>query len=304
MTRRLATLTLNLYPLAFRRRYGREMRALIEESPARFTTLLDLLRGALGAHLRPPGGLDSFVDASDRLRASASGVLACWVIFAVAGLGFYKTTEDREFSTAGNAHLVLGGAHVAVQALALVASLAVVIGAMPLIAAALGHARRELGLRVLVSLPVVAVIVFALLTGGLVLLAHGDPARHATAAHVASIAWILAGLACGAVCVVATRKALFAVPLAHRHLGSALAWGALVTAAMAVITVAVGVYAVALVLDASNLAAAQNGPSFISTSAWLSLTMQAIVMAMSATLATVTTLRGWRAARSSASQTA
>ena len=225
-------------------------------------------------------------------------MLACWVVFAAAGVGFYKTTEEAAFSSAGHDHLLLGGAHVAVQALAIVASCALLIGAAPLIVAALGRARRERSFRVLVSLPILAVIVFAGLTAVLVWLAHGGSAGHATApARGALIAWILAAWACGAVCVLASRKALFAVPVSRRRLESALAWGSLVTAAMVVIALAVAGYTIVLLLDAHRLAAAPNGPWFISTSTWLSLVMQLFVMALSATLATVTTLRGWHATR-------
>jgi hypothetical protein len=102
MTRRLAGLALLLYPLAFRRRYGQEMRALLDETPPGVLTVLDLLRGALAAHLHPPAGLAGVVDAGDRLRGSMSGVLACWVVFAAAGFGFYKTTEDHPFEAAGS----------------------------------------------------------------------------------------------------------------------------------------------------------------------------------------------------------
>lgn len=298
MMRRLAMLMVNAYPLAFRRRYGDEMRVLLHESPTRMVTLLDLLRGAFAAHLRPPQGPGGVVGTSDRLRASASGVLACWVIFAAAGFGFYKTTENTQFSTAGGGRLLLGGAHLAVRALAMLASFALVIGATPLILAALGRARRERSLRVVVSLPIAAVAVFACLTAAIVWVANSGWAHHATgAARGALIAWIFAGWACATVCVVAARRALFAVPIPPRRLGAALLWGTLVTAAMALITVAVALYTVVQVLDASRLADQPNGPWFINTSTWLSLTMQLIVMAISAALATITTLRGWRVLR-------
>jgi len=42
-------------------------------------------RGALAAHLRPGDGTQGVVGAEDRLRASLSGVLACWVAIAAAG---------------------------------------------------------------------------------------------------------------------------------------------------------------------------------------------------------------------------
>jgi hypothetical protein len=66
MRRRLAKATLALYPVAFRRRYGDEMLALVEDSPTSLRT----------------------------------------------------TTEDHPFSRAGDAHPALGGAHVAIQVLA------------------------------------------------------------------------------------------------------------------------------------------------------------------------------------------
>jgi hypothetical protein len=78
------------------------------------------------------------------------------------------------------------------------------------------------------------------------------------------------------------------------RLVSALVWATVVAAAMAVIALAVSVYTVALVVGASRLALEPNGPSFLSMSTWLSLTLQGLVMAVGATLATVTTLRGWR----------
>lgn len=301
MTRRLAMLTLKAYPLAFRRRYGQEMEVLLEESTPTVTSLLDLMRGAMAAHARPPAGLAGAVSTSDRLRASTSGVLACWVVFVAAGLGFYKTTENTPLSS----NLLLGGSHAAVQVLAFLASCAVVVAAMPLAAAALRHAERDRSLRRVVRMPIVAVIVFVVLTAGLVLIAHRQPAHHlSTGAGGALIAWILAGCACGAICVVASRQALFAVPVAPRQLGATLIWGTLVTAAMAAITFAVAVYTVTLLVDASRIADQANGPWFMSTSTWLSLTLQAFVMAICATLATVTTLRGWRALRTNRYQRA
>jgi len=295
MTRRLAWLALWLYPLAFRRRYGQEMRALLDQTPTRALTVLDLLRGALAAHVRPPAAVAGLVASADRVRASSSGQLACWVVFAAAGFGFYKTTEDAPFTAADHAHPLLGDAHVAVQALSIVASAAVLVGALPLTIAALAQARRQASLRFLVSLPALAVLLFAGLTGVFVLLAHSDRAHRMTlAGGSAFMAWALAGLACGAVCVVASRTALFAVPLSRGRLVTAFACGTLVTAAMVAMALATALYAIALPVDASHLAGASNGPlQLVSTGA--SLAAQLIVMALAATLASTTTRRGWRA---------
>lgn len=296
MTQRLARLALGLYPLAFRRRYGDEMDALLEQTPTRMGTVLDLIRGAALAHVRPTAAATDLVDPPDRVRASVSGVLACWVLFVVAGLGFYKTTEDAPFVSAGQAHPLLGGAHVSVQALAAAGSAAVVLGALPLIFAALAQARRQPSLRRLVLLGPLAVLLFAGLTGVVAAIAHADQSpRPTTVGGVVFVVWGLAGVSCAAVCVVAARRALFALPVARWRLLAAFGCAALVTAAMAAITLATAAYAIALPLDAAHLASGANGPlQAISTSA--SLVLQVIAMALATTLGVITTRRGWRAA--------
>ena len=143
MKRRLARATLALYPLAFRRRYGDEMLALVEDSPPSSRATFDLLWGAAIAHVRPSVGISAALSPEDRLRGTSSGVLACWIAFAAGGLGFYKTTEDHPFSKAGDAHLAVGGAHTAIQILAVIASIAVIAGALPLVVPALRQARRS-----------------------------------------------------------------------------------------------------------------------------------------------------------------
>jgi hypothetical protein len=211
------------------------------------------------------------------------------------GFGFYKTTEDAPFTAAGHAHPLLGDAHGSVQALALVASAAVLVGALPLIIAALAQARRQPSLRFVVSLPPLAVLLFAGLTGVLVLVAHSEHSyRTTTAGGSAFIAWGLAGLACGAVCVAASRSALFAVPLSRARLVTAFACGTLVTAAMAAMALATALFGISLLVDASQLTGASNGPlQPVSTGA--SLVAQLIVMVLAAMLASTTTRRGWRA---------
>ncbi|MGP0036853.1 MAG: hypothetical protein ACLP4R_20130 [Solirubrobacteraceae bacterium] len=294
MTARLARLALNLYPLAYRRRYGEEMRTLLEDQPATARTVLDLIRGALVAHLHPHNAPPGGVDAADRVRASASGVLMCWVLFAAAGFAFYKTTEDPPFSAAGHAHPLLRDAHVAVQALALVASAAVVLGALPLILAALVRARRDPGVRRSVVLAVVPVIGFVVLTGIVVVLAHGG-GQHQTSGVGSGIAvvWGIIGLGCGVGCVLACRAALFATPVAPAGLRAALTSGTLVTLAMSVIAAATAIYAVALATDAAGVAAESNGP-FQLLNVTTSLVVVTIAMVTAAALAATATRRGWR----------
>jgi hypothetical protein len=225
------------------------------------------------------------------MRASTSGVLICWVFFAAAGFGYYKTTEDAPFSAVGHAHPLLRDSHLAVQALALVASATVVLAPLPLIVKALSHARREPSLRRTVAIPFVPVIVFGALTAVVIALAHGSSGGSGIA-----VAWGIAGLVCGTACVLACRAALFATPAAADRLRAALVGATVVSGAMLAIAVAVAVYAVALTVDASHIAAAPNGPYQV-LSVTASLIIQLVVMVGAGALASVATVRAWRVER-------
>ena|ERR1700680_1749322 len=85
------------------------------------------------------------------------------MVMPYAGRKVDETTADAPFTAAGHAHPLLGDAHVSVQALALVAS-GPCWSALPLIIAALAQARRQPSLRFVVSLPPLAILLFAYLT--------------------------------------------------------------------------------------------------------------------------------------------
>ncbi|HET6869876.1 MAG TPA: hypothetical protein VFH80_28445 [Solirubrobacteraceae bacterium] len=296
MTGWLARQALHLYPLAYQRRYGEEMRALLEDQPPRARTVFDLLKGAARAHLRPADAPAGAVEAADRVRASTSGVLLCWVFFAAAGFGYYKTTEDQPFSDAGHVHPLLRDAHLAVQAVALIASAAVVLGALPLIVAALAKARREPALRRTVALAFLPIIVFGAVTAAVIAIAHAQAPNGSGAGAGIAIAWGIAGLACGTTCVLACRAALFATPVAPAWLRGALVAGTIVTAAMLAIAVAAALYAIALTADVSRLAAEPNGPYQV-LSVTGSLIVQLVVMVGAGALASIATVRAWRVER-------
>jgi hypothetical protein len=294
MNRSFAKAALAIYPLAFRRRYGDELRALVEETPPSTRATLDLFRGAFVAHARPARGISASLSLEDRLRVTASGVLSCWIAFAAAGFGFYKTTEDHPFVKAGAAHLTIGGAHTTILILAIIASIAVLAGALPLVVAALRQSRRARAVRRATGLAAGAVALFAISTAALVVFANSARSVSGAAPGVAFSAWILVGLISGGICASAARNGLFATQVRRRGLVAALACGTLVTAAMALISLATAFYVIALGVDASTLAGAGNGP-FGVLNVTVSIACQLIVMLSAVVFASVSNRRGWSA---------
>ena len=294
ISERVANVALRLYPLAHQRRYGEEMRSLLKDRPPRAGAVLNLLGNAFLAHLRPADAPAGVVDDADRVRASTSGVLLCWVFFAAVGFGFYKTTEDQPFSAAGHSHPLLRDAHLAVQGLAVIASITVVLGALPLILTAVARARNDASMRRTVLRPFLPLIWFAGVTAAAVGVAHAvGPNHHSNVGYGLAVLWGIAGLACGTTCVLACRRALFVTPAAAVQLRAALVGATVVTATMLAIAIATAVYAIALAADAAALAVQSNGP-FQVLSVTVSLIVLLVVMVGSSALAAIATVRAWR----------
>ncbi len=294
MSARLARLALALYPLAYRRRYGEEMAALVEDQGVSPRVVADLVRGALRAHLRPEPDLTRQLGPDDRLRLGLSSILLCWVVFAAAGLGLYKTTEDHGFTAAGHAHGLLGTAHFAIQMLAGVCSVAVLLGAAPLVVIALRQARDRRAVERATVLALGCLLVFVLATAALVALANlATPPGEALAAASLAI-WSVLALACGLGCALAGRLGLFAITVPKDVLRASAACANVVVVGMVGISLATALYLVALLHDAPGLAGQGNGPLELASVA-LSLGIQLAVMVAVAVPALLGASRAWRA---------
>jgi hypothetical protein len=293
VTARLARLALALYPLAYRRRYGEEMEALLEDGGATPAAVGDLLRGALRAHLRPEPGVAAAVGREDRLRLGLSSVLLCWVVFSVAGLGLYKTTEDHGFTVAADNHGLLDAAHLAIQILALVSAAGVVLGAAPLVVIALRQARDRRAVERATMLAVGCLTLFGLATGALLLVAHLPSAPGDAVAAASLVVWTGIALACGLGCAVAGRLGLLAIAVPRGVLHFATACAIVVVLGMLGITLATAVYLAALLHQAPGLAGEGNGPlGLLSVAA--SLGIQLAAMAALAVPAALSATRAWR----------
>ncbi len=294
MSARLARLALALYPLAWRRRYGAEMAALVEDSGASPRTVANLARGAVRAHLRPEPAVAGALDRDDRLRLSAATVLLCWALFAAAIFGFAKTTEEADFGAAGSAHALLGGAHLALQLLAVLATLAFLVGAVPLVLVALGQARRRPAVRRAAFFAAGCVALTVAATGTVVLIANGHPDAGSGLREGALVIWIGVGIASAIGCALAARRGLFAADVPAGMLRLAGACAAVVAVAMVGIAVATAAYLGALLVDAPSLAGEGNGPGS-SLSVGASVAICVAAMALTAAVGVVSAARSRRA---------
>ena len=278
MNARLARVALTLYPLAYRRRYGEEMATLLEDSSVSAGTVVDLVRGAARAHLRPEPAVAAEVGPDERLRLGLGSVLLCWVLFALAGLAFYKTTETGGPEGGGGPGL-LGALHSAIQILAALGSVVVVVGAAPLVFIALREAAGRPELRRLARRALAYVATFAVATAALVLVAGGNATLPGGIDALILAAWSLVALACGVGCAKAARRGLLAIALPGRVSRLASVCATVVVAAMVGILVLTATYLITLAAAAPDFAGEANGPlGTVSVAASLAIALAAMLV--------------------------
>jgi hypothetical protein len=291
--RRLCLGALRLYPDAWRRRYEEEMRAVIEQSKPTPLTMLDLLGGALDAHLfvRLP------TPSPRQLRMTVITTAYCWIAFVLVGASFAKATEDAPFRAAEASHALLGGAHVAVIALAVTCGAIVVAAGAPIAVLVLWQVYRgHHELRRALLRACIAVAAFVVATAALVGLANRAHGNGGFLGHLAFLGWGALALIVAAVCALGLRTALLQARLDRPQLVPGIAGAWLLSRLMLALTVAVALYAVALAADAPQAASLTNGPLAFRTTAVLA--GQVVVMGLISGVALVTARRGRLAAAS------
>ncbi len=266
--KRLASLLVGLYPAAWRKRYGTEILALLEDDPPSLRGLGTLLAGAADAHLRPQCTWTKSIAPAVRARLSLSALFCCWIAVSMIGIGFQKEIEDPAFSRAAAHHTLLGLAHDTVLAGALLGAAAIAIGGLPLLGQALLQAfgRRDRPLQVIVVLPLAALACFAALTRLLVALApSGSLARSTWIALAVLVPWWLAGLACATACALAPRLALARLAPSADALRWSSRAGVVLAAAMMLVTAGLIAYVLVLVPVEPRLSGQSGGPVWPST---------------------------------------
>jgi hypothetical protein len=157
----LVDTVLALYPVAWRARYGDEVRMLMEDSGVDPRGLASLVRHVVPAWVRPAGHLH---DRPARMRASLVTVLVAWVVSAGLAAVFVQLTQAQaslQDATAA-AHPLIRGCFWVFDAAVMVSVVAVVVGGAPLwwaMARAAAGERRGRDLAYLLC-PVVVPVVF------------------------------------------------------------------------------------------------------------------------------------------------
>lgn len=165
---RCAKFLLRLYPRPWRQRYEEEMLAMLEEYPGSLLDIVDLLFGALDAHLHPRLGmigmplLERIKRMLSLLRRSLMTIFCAYIGFIFAGASFQKLTEDSTFANAARTYSVVGFSFNLVVIGAFVTLLAVAIGALPIAVAVVrgALAQKRYSTLLLLAVPLLAFAFF------------------------------------------------------------------------------------------------------------------------------------------------
>jgi hypothetical protein len=106
------TRLVRLYPAAWRERYEVELSALLDERPPDALDRLDIVRGAIDAHIHPQRRHDPPERAGSpgRLRLAGSVATIGGVLWTLAGLGFYGAPYIHDLGYKDSGSVVLVGA--------------------------------------------------------------------------------------------------------------------------------------------------------------------------------------------------
>lgn len=285
---------LALYPQAWRRRYGAELEALLEDDPPGPRATFDLVRGALAAHLHPLPGLTPAEGASNAVL----GVLACFICFCFVGGGFAKATEDRPFRRVARMQSAIGATHGVVEVAAFAAGVCLVLAALPLAWRAVQAARQsgDNELRRLVVMPPLALGAVGATLGLLALVVHHRSHGPGAVGWLALVLVAATSLCAGAVCWAAPRTIMRRLAWEARDLKLPVVAMAGVCACMLVMTAALAAYLAALLSDAPGLAASGNGPLAVLDTKTL-LALELIAMLALSAIALLSVSRGVRGLR-------
>ncbi len=159
---------IRLYPRQWRNRYGEEFLDLLEQRPLSILDGVDLVFGALDAHLHPHFGMTALSPPEkDRqmilaLRSSLLILFCSFVGFMIAGTGFQKMTEEAAFQQATQTSNLVGLPFYLVVAGAIATLIAMIIGGLPIVIAIikLVFVQKRYNTLAMLAVPPLAFLIF------------------------------------------------------------------------------------------------------------------------------------------------
>ncbi len=291
----MAAICVSMYPRVWRNRYGEEFLDLLTASPLTVVVVLDVVRGALDAHLHL-SDLMSEMSLPARMRSVVTTTFAAWLMFCFAAVVIWPTTNDPRFDEAADAHPLVGASRWLATA-GLATSLVVMAGAaVPLAVFIAWQAcrRRDRVALALFTAPPVGVAIFFGYTAVLQQL----PAHpvHSVANVVMTVSWLALGVTVAQVSGVGATTVLMRrteyTPALLRMTGWA---AAAATAAMSLALLAGGAYGVGIWTQTPSLFLSSNG--VLATPLPLTWGFLLLVAVVATATATRASLRGMRALR-------
>lgn len=293
---------LRLYPSAWRARYGDELAALLDACPFTPFVLLDVLLGALDAHLHPDILPEGVFGMTKRIRSAEIVIFCGFMIFGVAFLVLLRLPDPlATWEPATTAHPELVWLYRTAQGAGFLGLLALLVGGVPLVLVALRRAyqarRREVLRPLAVATGVtVTYVAYTAVTFAVAASRPGtgiQPLRPVDV--VMSLIWLLfsvVGLIVGTICV--------SLAVTRGEVGASLIRLALFPAAVTTLCIAVSLGATAALAalianEAPGLMNSQDSGGFI-------LTCILGFMAVALVVALAGLVRGLRANRTADGQ--
>jgi len=166
---KLRTWLVNLYPISWQKHYGKEFNDLLEQCMNSPLEVLDVILGALDAHLHLMDEQNTNwrkMNMINKLRTSILVVFCAFIGFVIAGLIFNGNIDDSPFIPLMHQNAAFNLAYITIEIGAMVALLAVVIGGLPIAVTVIQRAftsqRKDLHL---LLVPVISFFVFAVYVG-------------------------------------------------------------------------------------------------------------------------------------------
>jgi hypothetical protein len=159
---------IGLYPKAWRERYGDEFEILLEECLHSPLDVLDILFGALDAHLEVPFETNwRLMNMINKLRSTVLFVFAAYIAFIVAGFSLNGLMDDSQLVPLTWSNPALSVSYTIIEIGAVIGLLAIVIGGAPLawtiIRRAFTSQRKDLGLLLVPLFSFLALVAYFLM---------------------------------------------------------------------------------------------------------------------------------------------